>query len=181
MMTSVLQSAIDPAARVLLAASDKGVNEVASAHSGSGSPAVAVIAIALISVGLLFFLGAVVGMVRFPDFYTRMHAAGKGDTLSSLLVILGFALYQLDAGAWDLTHWLVALKLLGICAFIMITSPTSTHALINAGYEDGCVPHTGDGVNALSKLPSSVVEKSHAKQVSDLDSHSRSDPGSSEI
>ena len=32
-------------------------------------------------VGLVFFLGAAVGMVRFPDFYTRMHAAGKGDTL----------------------------------------------------------------------------------------------------
>ena len=31
-------------------------------------------------VGLIFFLGTAVGVVRFPDFYTRMHAAGKGDT-----------------------------------------------------------------------------------------------------
>ena len=91
-------------------------------------------------------------MVRFPDFYTRMHAAGKGDTLSSLLVILGFALYHLDAGGWDGDHWIVALKLLGICAFIMITSPTSTHALINAGYEDGNVPQTGEGANALADV-----------------------------
>jgi len=103
----------------------------------------------LIVAGLVFFLGAVTGMVRFPDFYTRMHAAGKGDTLSSLLVILGFALYQLDAGDWDRGHWLVALKLVGICAFIMITSPTSTHALMNAGYEDGCVPQIGSRGNAL--------------------------------
>ncbi len=113
---------------------------------------IAAIAIALIVLGLLFFLGAVVGMVRFPDFYTRMHAAGKGDTLSSLLVVLGFALYQLDAGDWDRSHWLVALKLLAICAFIMITSPTSTHALMNAGYEDGCVPKIGSGGNALADL-----------------------------
>ena len=34
--------------------------------------------------GLIFFLGTAVGMVRFPDFYTRMHAAGKGDTLYPL-------------------------------------------------------------------------------------------------
>ena len=34
--------------------------------------------------GLVFFLGAAVGMVRFPDFYTRMHAAGKGDTFDNL-------------------------------------------------------------------------------------------------
>jgi len=113
---------------------------------------IAIISIALIVLGLIFFLGAVVGMVRFPDFYTRMHAAGKGDTLSSLLVVLGFALYQLDAGDWDRAHWLVALKLLGICAFIMITSPTSTHALMNAGYEDGCVPRIGNSGNALADL-----------------------------
>jgi multicomponent Na+:H+ antiporter subunit G len=104
----------------------------------------------LIVTGLVFFLGAATGLVRFPDFYTRMHAAGKGDTLSSLLVILGFALYQLDAGDWDRSHWLVALKLLAICGFIMITSPTSTHALMNAGYEDGCVPQIGPGGNALA-------------------------------
>lgn len=179
-MSAVLQNILDPAAILLLAASDGGGHAVAVAHSGSGSPVVAVIAIVLISVGLLFFLGAVVGMVRFPDFYTRMHAAGKGDTLSSFLVILGFALYQLDAGAWDLAHWLVALKLLGICAFIMITSPTSTHALINAGYEDGCVPHTGDGGNALSELPSTVVEKKPANAKVGSDLESGSDSGSSE-
>ena len=122
---------------------------------------IAVISITLIVLGLLFFLGAVVGMVRFPDFYTRMHAAGKGDTLSSLLVVLGFALYQLDAGDWDRSHWLVALKLVGICAFIMITSPTSTHALMNAGYEDGCVPKIGSGGNALDDLVERTAHSSN--------------------
>lgn len=113
---------------------------------------IAIISIVLVVFGLIFFLSAVVGLVRFPDFYTRMHAAGKGDTLSSLLVVLGFALYQLDAGDWDRSHWLVALKLLAICAFIMVTSPTSTHALMNAGFEDGCVPKLDAGRNALDDL-----------------------------
>ena len=43
----------------------------------------------LISIGLLFFLGTAVGLLRFPDFYSRMHAAGKGDTLSTVLILLG--------------------------------------------------------------------------------------------
>ena len=41
-------------------------------------------------IGLIFFFGSAVGMVRFPDFYTRMHAAGKGDTLSTMLMLGGF-------------------------------------------------------------------------------------------
>ena len=109
------------------------------------------ISILLIVSGLVFFLGAAVGLVRFPDFYTRMHAAGKGDTLSSLLVILGFALHEFRHfdGSGDV---IVFLKLLAICGFIMLTSPTATHALMDAGYEDGIEPVIDDGAgNALAE------------------------------
>ena len=41
----------------------------------------------LISTGLVFFLGTTIGLLRFPDFYTRMHAAGKGDTLSTVMTV----------------------------------------------------------------------------------------------
>lgn len=102
----------------------------------------------LVGVGLVFFLGAAVGLVRFPDFYSRMHAAGKGDTLSSLLVISGCALYQLG-GIRDLAHdWplvLVVLKLLAVSVFIGLTSPTSTSALADAGWEDGIDPVIAPG------------------------------------
>ena len=101
-----------------------------------------VICIVIILAGLLFFLGAVVGLARFPDFYTRMHAAGKGDTLSSLLILAGFALINLDE--FSSVGWLLVVKVLGIVLFIMLTSPTSTHALMRAGYEDGVEPATGD-------------------------------------
>lgn len=93
------------------------------------------ICIALIGIGLVFFLGSVVGLLRFPDFYTRMHAAGKGDTCSMLLILLGLALYVVKDPT--LAHFLVAGKILFISLFIMITSPTSTHALIRAGLEEG--------------------------------------------
>ncbi len=102
-----------------------------------------IISVILIVAGLVFFLGGAVGIVRFPDFYARMHAAGKGDTLSSFLVLLGFAVYQLHdfhGFAHDWPALLVILKLIGISIFILLTSPTSTHALIDAGWEDEIKP-----------------------------------------
>ncbi len=73
-----------------------------------------------------------------------MHAAGKGDTLSTMLILLGFALYLFKDGV-DLANVLVALKIMGICAFIMLTSPTSTHALMQAGFESGVNPKGAGG------------------------------------
>jgi multicomponent Na+:H+ antiporter subunit G len=112
---------------------------------------VTIIATAFILIGLVFFLGAAIGLFRFPDFYSRMHAAGKGDTLSSLLIIVGFAIYQLHDFDFTFSHigedWvtlLIILKLLAISTFIMITSPTSTHALMDAGWEDGIEPDLKD-------------------------------------
>jgi len=112
------------------------------------------VSVALVLAGLVFFLGAVVGVIRFPDVYTRMHAAGKGDTLSSLLVVMGFVVYHLGQIHWNDFAWadlLVVLKLLAICAFIMLTSPTATHALMDAGYEDGIEPVLGEGGDALHR------------------------------
>jgi len=108
------------------------------------------VSVVLVVAGLFFFFGASVGLIRFPDFYTRMHAAGKGDTLSTLLILSGAAVYYLHDGA-DFTRILVALKILSICAFIALTSPTSTHALMKAGFDDGIEPLTdtdGDGKTA---------------------------------
>ena len=91
----------------------------------------------MIVLGLLFFLGTTVGLIRFPDFYTRMHAAGKGDTLSSMLILLGCAILALDNGHLDYAVVLVGIKVLIIMNFIFIGSPTATHAMMDAGYETG--------------------------------------------
>lgn len=97
------------------------------------------VSVFFILAGLVLFCGSVVGLLRFPDFYTRMHAAGKGDTLSTMLILLGLAIYLVADGI-DVENGLVALKILGICGFIMLTSPTSTHVLMQAGYEAGVKP-----------------------------------------
>lgn len=94
-----------------------------------------IISIFLISTGLIFFIGGAVGILRFPDFYTRMHAAGKGDTCSMLLILAGLALYQLHVPS--LANFLVVGKIVFITLFIMSTGPTSTHALIKAGFQEG--------------------------------------------
>ena len=91
----------------------------------------------LAGLGLLFFLGAAVGLFRFPDFYTRMHAAGKGDTLSTVMILLGcICLVSVSL--------LLALKILLIINFIFIGSPTATHAMMDAGNKAGAAPWRKD-------------------------------------
>ncbi len=83
--------------------------------------------------GTLFFIGTTVGLIRFPDFYTRMHAAGKGDTLSTVLILFGLALYQFHH--LTVATLLVGFKIIFIAVLIFIASPTATHAIMDAGYE----------------------------------------------
>ena len=77
-----------------------------------------------------------IGILRFPDFYTRLHAAGITDTLSSALFLLGL---MFQAG---LT--LASFKLLLIFAFIFFTSPTASHSLANAAMHGGLKPKLGE-------------------------------------
>ena len=88
--------------------------------------AVTVLAAFLICAGIFFLLMGAVGLIRFPDFYTRMHAAGKCDTLGSLLLLVGLATYQ----GFDFS----SAKLLVIAVFIFFTSPTAAHAIARAAY-----------------------------------------------
>ena len=99
-----------------------------------------VLTVALMLLGFLFFLATAVGIIRFPDFYCRMHAAGKGDTLSTTLILGGLALYNLSH--WSGDALLVSLKIAFIAVFIFMASPTATHAIIDAGYEYGEKPWT---------------------------------------
>jgi multicomponent Na+:H+ antiporter subunit G len=91
------------------------------------------IVVLLLFGGLLLFAGTTIGLLRFPDFYCRVHAAGKGDTLSTMLLLGGVILYHLHdfSGA----SILVGLKLFLIVLFVFVASPTATHAIIDAGYE----------------------------------------------
>ncbi len=91
----------------------------------------------LVAGGFFSVVGAL-GLVRMPNFYTRMHAASVIETLGAGLILLGLAL---QAG---LT--LITAKLLIIGLLIFFTSPTATHALAKAALTRGLMPHaTGSG------------------------------------
>jgi multicomponent Na+:H+ antiporter subunit G len=88
--------------------------------------------------GILFFAFGVVGLLRFPDFYTRLHAAGKSDSLGSVLIVTGFALYSLKTLSAPAV--LVAIKIFFIALFIFIASPTATHAITQTAMSVGVKP-----------------------------------------
>jgi multicomponent Na+:H+ antiporter subunit G len=82
--------------------------------------------------GFFFFIAATVGLLRFPDFFCRLHATGKGDTLAVLLSLVGLSVYE----GFSLT----SLKLIFIAVFIFIAQPTYTHAISRAAMRCGLEP-----------------------------------------
>jgi len=90
--------------------------------------------------GLFFFTGGAVGILRFPDFYSRLHPAGKLDTLGLLLALIGLALFNLHH--FSLGTLLTSLKIILIVVFVFLASPTATHAIVDAGVRAGLAPWT---------------------------------------
>lgn len=92
----------------------------------------------LIVAGLFFFTVGVLGVLRFPDFYTRLHAAGKCDSLAAVLVVAGIALYNLTD--YSFANLLVSFKIMAIAVFVFVASPTATHAITKAALVIGVEP-----------------------------------------
>ena len=85
---------------------------------------VGVVSAILLLVGSVFALIGSIGIVRMPDVFTRLHAAGITDTLGAAGVLLGLAL---KAG-----FSLLLVKLLLMLAFLLLLNPTACHALARA-------------------------------------------------
>ncbi|MEJ7670985.1 MAG: monovalent cation/H(+) antiporter subunit G [Casimicrobiaceae bacterium] len=90
----------------------------------------------IVAGGFFCVVGAL-GLLRMPDFFTRMHAASVTDTLGAGLLLMGL---MLQAG---LT--LVTVKLLFLAVLIFFTSPTATHALAKAAMARGLQPLLAQG------------------------------------
>jgi multicomponent Na+:H+ antiporter subunit G len=86
--------------------------------------------------GLLCVIGAL-GLLRFPEIYTRMHAAGVIDTGGASLILFGLMLQS------GLT--LETVKLAFILFFLFFTSPTAGYALARGTWSAGHRPITHDG------------------------------------
>lgn len=84
------------------------------------------ILICLVS-GLFFFFVGVVGLIRMPDVFTRMHATTKCDTMGAGLIFLGLIIWQGMS--------FVSLNILLILIFVWLTNPTAAHAIAKSAYK----------------------------------------------
>jgi multicomponent Na+:H+ antiporter subunit G len=91
-----------------------------------------IIAWVLIVTGGVFVIIGALGSLRFPDFWSRLHAASVTDSGGVVLLLVGMGMHS----GWNL----ITFKLFLIGAFLFITGPTSTHAVANAALVSGLKP-----------------------------------------
>jgi multicomponent Na+:H+ antiporter subunit G len=103
--------------------------------------------------GLFFNFSAVLGILRLPDIYCRLHSSSKNTTLGSLLIVAGLALRaaQADAGP-------AVLKVLLIAVFLLIVTPVGSHALGRAAYKYGTPLWARSVVDQYAEAPGLEVE-----------------------
>lgn len=75
-------------------------------------------------IGSFLCISGGVGILRFPDFYSRMHAVGVAETLATAMILIGLILHNPD--------FFVDIKLMIILIMTLFISPTASHALANA-------------------------------------------------
>ena len=102
----------------------------------------------MIALGILFLIISAVGMLRLPDFYSRLHASGNSETLGMMLMLLGFVVYE--------GFNLISFKLIFIFIFVFIGNPIGTHILSKTAFKTGepiwTKKQAGAGTNAQASL-----------------------------
>lgn len=88
-----------------------------------------------ITCGSLFVIIGGIGLLRLPDFYTRIHAAGMTDTMGAWLILIGLM--------FSSESFLVTAKLVMLLIFLLLTSPLASHALANSAFNRGLQPMIG--------------------------------------
>lgn len=72
--------------------------------------------------GCIFVAIAIIGVIKFPDFYTRLHAAGIGDTIGALFIFIGMIII--------IGFKLLSIKLLLIFLILTLTNPLATNLMM---------------------------------------------------
>jgi multicomponent Na+:H+ antiporter subunit G len=80
----------------------------------------------LLALGCVVTLTGSIGLLRMPDFYTRLHTAGKTDSLAQVLILFGLVFVTPD--------WLTRIKLIMVSLILIIAAPTATHAITKAAH-----------------------------------------------
>lgn len=107
--------------------------------------------------GSIFVIIGAFGTLRFPDFWSRLHAVSITDSAGVILLIIGMCL---QAGAT-----LTTVKLLIIGVFLFITGPTATHAVANAALVTGLRPAEAKGLKGAEPEP--IISQDEQKEMND--------------
>ncbi len=94
----------------------------------------AALEVALFLFGAFFFLVGTIGILRLPDFYCRTHAATKCDTVGAGSILLALALMA----GWRPETFKIAV----LAVLVLLSGPTSGHALARAAFRSGMKPLT---------------------------------------
>lgn len=86
----------------------------------------------LLLAGAFFFLAGTVGLLRFPDFYSRLHALTKADNVGLGLTVLGLALRAESFAA--------AGRLFLVSALVLLAGATASHLIARSGLRRGIEP-----------------------------------------
>lgn len=78
---------------------------------------------------LFFFLASAIGMIRLPDFYSRLHASGNSETLGLMLACLGLVIYEGPT--------LLSVKIIIVFLLVFLANPIGTHILGKAALKSG--------------------------------------------
>lgn len=109
---------------------------------------------AVVLLGACFCVIGAIGLVRFPDVYTRGHAAGVIDALGAGLIFLGLIVLcfaPAGHGAVGMTEVLLAAKLMFILLFMWVTGTSASHAVAKAAWLAGVDPWTVEEGGGPSK------------------------------
>jgi multicomponent Na+:H+ antiporter subunit G len=105
------------------------------------------IAAALLTVGSFFCAVAALGILRFPDIYTRLHAASKAGPLGAGLILLAVGFASED--------WMIAARCVLGLVFLIATTPLSAHLLARAALRSGTAPDSRTSIDKYD--PSQLV------------------------
>ena len=97
-------------------------------------PALRIAGMILMGLGTLFSFAMTVGMLRFPDAYTRLHASTKCLTAGGTLVFIGIAILKPEIGFLS--------RLILLIVFFSMSSPVANHAIAHAMYKQGIAKPT---------------------------------------
>lgn len=117
-------------------------------------------------IGIIFNLLGVIGLLRFPDVYTRLHAGTKCTTFGSIFLVGSVILYGLIKWIFNgivddsvlMIHAVFALIL------ILITNPTGAHAIARAAHKSGVMPKEAVVDDLKDEGKNKTVEKKGGKK-----------------